>query len=290
MSKAEKYFSQSNFDWFSPSLHWHHCLLLEDEMIQFLKYVPVDSSMPKENLAISSPKLVDIFSKTCFLLEAAFKSISKDPTDRVIKFIKESNSSLLTNLLHGQNQKGKNRKLDVFDFLCFYEQYCSLSKLNLRIKYFGNISDAWINNMTIFYPYMEMELKGQSVEKPPSWWTVYNDVKHNFYSYSKLLRLDTALEALSGLIAFTAVVPQMRRLLCDHGFIKDDYGKQITLEKFGKKIDGKFQKDEWVRHDQLVFADNLDDISLPPIACVSNLFVVQFAGDYKHVTLWSGLR
>jgi hypothetical protein len=290
MSKDERCFSQGTFDWFSPSLHWHHCLLLEDEILQLLKYVPIDSSMPKENLAISSPKLVDIFSKTCFLLEAAFKGISKDPTDRIINFIQASDSSLLRSLLNGLNCKGKKKKLDICDFLSFYEQYCSLKKLELRIKYFGNISDVWINNMIISRPYMLMEFKDQYNEKPPSWWTIYNDIKHNFYSYSKYLNLGITLDALAGLIAFTAVVPQMRRLLCDHGFIKDDHGKPITLEKFGKKIDGKFQKDEMVRHDQLVLADNLDDISLPPIACVSNLFVVQFAGDYKHTTLWSGLR
>jgi hypothetical protein len=264
-------------------------LLLEDEMLQLLKYVPIDSSMPKANLKISSPKLVDIFSKTCFLLEAAFKGISKDPTDRIITFLQESNAPWSGNLLKGFNRKGKKIKLDICDFLSFYEQYCSLSKLELRIKYLGNISDAWINNMIVSWPYQLMDLKDQFIEKAPNWWNIYNNIKHNFYSYSKQLTLEITLDALAGLISFTAVVPQMRRLLCDHGFIKDDHGKRITLEKFGKKVNGQFQKDEWVRHDQLVFADHLDDVSLPPIACVSNLFVVQFVGDYKHVTLWSGL-
>lgn len=246
--------------------------------------------MPKENLSISSPKLVDIFTKACFLLEAAFKGISKDPTDRILNFLLGSNCSWSKHLLDGLDCSGKKRELDMCDFFSFYEQYCSLSKLNPRIKYFSHISDVWINEMLLSRPFETMKAKGDCVNEPPDWWTVYNKIKHNFYSYPKLLTLETTLIALAGLISFTAVVPQVRRLLCDHGFIKDDSGKPVPLDLFGRKIDGTFKKDEWVRHDQLVFKDHLLDQSLPSTACVSNLFIVQLVGDYRNATPWSGLR
>jgi hypothetical protein len=289
-NKSHKFFSQDSVEWFPPSLHWQHCLLLEKGLLQLLEYVPIDPSMPKENLSMSSPKLVDIFTKACFLLEAAFKGISNDPTERVVRFLLTSNSSWSKNLLNGLNCSGKETKLDICDFLSFYEQYCSLSKLKPRIRYFGHISDVWINEMLISHPFGTMKTKGDCVTEPPDWWTVYNKIKHNFYSYPRLLTLEITLVALAGLISFTAVVPQVRRLLCDHGFIKDDSGKPVPLDLFGRRVDDQFKKDEWTSHDELVFKDHLNDQTLPPVACVSNLFIVQFAGDYKTMKLWTGLH
>ena len=87
MINKHKYFTTAINDIFSPSTHWEHCLLLENDLIDILKYIPIHASMPSENLKVCSPKLANVFVRACFLLEAAFKGISNDPTDRIIKYL-----------------------------------------------------------------------------------------------------------------------------------------------------------------------------------------------------------
>ena len=107
---------------------------------------------------------------------------------------------------------------------------------------------------------------------------------------AKILNLETTLIALSALISFTAVVPQVRRLLCDHGYIQDNSKKPISIDRFGRRLENQFVKDEWVNHREMVLEEYENEKSLPAIACVSNLFIEPFVGDYKKMQIWSGLE
>lgn len=290
MNTKHKYFSPTLNDTFSPSTHWEHCLILENDMLDILKYIPIHVSMPSENLKVCSPKLVDIFTKACFLLEAAFKGILNDPTDRIKNYLKQNKYSWSRNLLKGKKVCGKGDDLVIIDWLTFYEKYCSLSTLEARVKYSQNISDAWINQMLMIRPFGEMKSEDDKITKAPEWWRKYTTIKHNFYSYPKTLNLEVTLDALSALISFTAVVPQVRRLLCDHGYIQDNCKNPISIDRFGRRVDGCFQKDEWVNHRELVLEGYENEEFIPAIACVSNLFVVPIAGDYKKIQMWYGLE
>lgn len=284
----ENFFCQTHKS-FSPSLHWEHCLWLEEELLKIIDVVPLFSSMPKENFEISSPKIVNIFANTCFLLEAAMKNISNEPTDRIINYLKENKFNWCKFFLEGKNREGKSKPLDICDFLTFYEGYCSLTSLEARIRYSRKISDVWINNLLTAQPFYDMQIENSLVTKSPSWWNAYNQIKHNFYSYPKTINLEIALEALAGLLSFTAVVPQMRRLLCDHGYIQDNQRKSIGIHDFGRRENNCFKKDEWVGIKEMVLLGSENNDTMPAVACVSNLFIVQFKGDYRKYTMWSGL-
>lgn len=290
MHNRSRYFLQAINDTFSPSTHWEHCLLLENDMLDILKYIPIHVSMPHENFKVSSPKLVDVFVRTCFLFEAALKGISNDPTDRIVIYLKQNKYSWSDYLLEGKNRFGNDKDLDICDFLSFYEKYCSLSTLEVRVRYSQNISDIWINQMLMIRPFQSMEIDNDVVKKSPEWWRIYTTIKHNFYSYPKNLNLETTLNALAALLSFTAVVPQVRRLLCDHGYIQDNCKNPISIDRFGRRLDGHFQKDEWVNHRELVLEGYENKESLPAIVCVSNLFIVPIMGDYKQFQIWSGLE
>lgn len=290
MSKQSKYFSSQiiNKEEFSPSIHWEHCLLLEREMLDFLKYVPIYGDQ-QENWKINSPKLIDIFVKTCFLFEAAMKGITNDPTGRVAEFLNGSSSASARFFLQKKNREGKDQELNILDFLTFYQEYCSLKFLEVRVKYSQHISDIWINRMLCIRPFLEMEVQDNLVTKSPDWWKIYADIKHHFYSNYKNVNLEISFGALAALISFSAVVPDMRRLLCDHGYIQDDFRKPVDIDNFGRRKDGKFIKDPFVRHTELVLDGCEAEESMGPIACVSDLFIVPINGDYKKKKLWSGL-
>ena len=290
MSNKHKFFTPAVNDIFSPSTHWEHCLILENDLIDILKYIPIHASMPSENLKVCSPKLADVFVRACFLLEVAFKGISNDRTDRIIKYLKHNRYPWFLNLVNGKKVCGKGCKLDIIDWLTSYEEYCSLSTLEVRVRYSQKISDVWINQMLMNRPFVGMEIENNIVTKTPELWKKYTTVKHKFYSYPKILNLEVTLDALSALISFTAVVPQVRRLLCDHGYIQDNCRNPINIDHFGRRVDGCFQKDEWVNHRKLVLEGREHEDSAPAIACVSNLFVVPITGDYKKVQMWSGLE
>lgn len=290
MSNKTKYFTQALIDTFSPSTHWEHCLLLEKDMLEILQYIPIHVSMPPENFKVCSTKLVDVFTRTCFLFEAAIKGISNDTTNRTINFLKQNKYPWFQYLLEGKNIFGKAKDLNILDFLTFYEEYCSLTTLEVRVRYSQNISDVWINQMLMISPFQDMKIENNIVKKSPKWWAVYSTIKHNFYSYSNILNLEITLDALSALISFTAVVPQVRRLLCDHGYIRDNFNNPISIERFGKRLNGYFQKDAWVNHREIVLDGYENEKSLPAIACVSNLFIVPIIGNYARVQLWTGLE
>ena len=105
----------------------------------------------------------------------------------------------------------------------------------------------------------------------------------------KKIDLETTIKALAALISFTAVVPQVRRLLCDHGYIQDNFKKPFDIEKIGRKVKGEFVKDSWVNHRKIFFEEYKDAETMPAIACVSDLFIIPFVGDYRQFRLWSGL-
>ncbi|MGR3294076.1 MAG: hypothetical protein ACUZ9M_08705 [Candidatus Scalindua sp.] len=159
-------------------------------MLEILRYIPIHVSMPSENLKVCSPKLADIFVRACFLLEAAFKGISNDPTDRIINYLKQNKYPWFQYLLEGKNREGKNCKLNICDFITFYEEYCSLGTLEVRVMYSRNISDVWINQMLMIRPFVGMEIENNIVTKSPEWWRKHTTVKHNFYSYPKILNLE----------------------------------------------------------------------------------------------------
>jgi hypothetical protein len=287
MNKKPKYFSQSLTEAFSPSTHWEHCLLLENEMSDFLKYVPIYDETLKDNWKVSSPKLVDIFVRSCFLLEAAMKSISNEPTNRIVEFLKRSNHSWCAFLLKGRDRHGKECDLDILDLLTFYQEYCSLDVLEVRIRY-TKLSDLWINRMDCMRPFSGMKIENNMVTRSPEWWGIYTNLKHSFYSGLNKINLETTFGSLAALISFSAIVPQMRQLLCDHGYIQDDFQRPVNVESFGKRVNDKFAKDPWAKHTELVLEGFENSAVLPPMACISNLFIVQIYGDYKEYRLWSG--
>lgn len=290
MSSKPNFFSQAINDTFSPSTHWEHCLLLENDMLDILKYIPIQVYMPSNNFKVCSAKIVDVFVRACFLFEAAVKGISNDPTDRIKNYLKQNKYPWFQYLLEGKKCDGTVRSLNICDFLTFYEEYCSLSTLEVRVRYSQNISDIWINQMLMIRPFQDMEIKNNIVKKSPKWWSIYTAIKHNFYSYPNILNLEVTLDALSALISFTAVVPQVRRLLCDHGYIQDNCKNPISIDRFGRRSGGHFQKDKWVNHREMVLEGYEDEKSLPAIVCLSNLFIVPLVGDYKRVQIWSGLE
>jgi len=263
--------------------------LLEKAMLDILQYIPIHDGMPDENWKVSSPKLIDIFVKSCFLFEAAFKGISNEPTDRIVNYLKQNAYVWSEYFLDGKNRNGKCKELDICDFLTFYDAYCSLNFLEARIRCSQNISDVWVNKMTVIRPFFNMKLENNVVIKSPDWWKKYTQIKHNFYSYPQEINLEATIEALAALISFTAVVPQMRRLLCDHGYIQDNFKKPFDIEKIGRKINDKFVKDPWVNHKKMFFEEYDDIDTMPAIACVSDLFIVPFVGDYRKARLWSGI-
>ena len=121
MKKINRYFYRKlDFnDRFSPSIHWEHCLLLEKEMLDILQYIPIHDSMPNENWKVSSPKLIDIFTKSCFLFEAVLKAISNESTDRIIKYLKKNEYEWCKYFINGKNREGKSKDLNICDFLTY---------------------------------------------------------------------------------------------------------------------------------------------------------------------------
>ena len=148
--------------------------------------------------------------------------------------------------------------------------------LEVRIRCSQNISDVWVNKMTVIQPFFDMKVENDVVTKSPNWWKKYTQIKHNFYSYPKKTNLETTIEALAALISFTAVVPQVRRLLCDHGYIQDNFKKPFDIEKIGRTINDTFVKDSWVNHRKMFFEEYDNADTMPAIACVSNLFIIPY--------------
>lgn len=274
---------------FSASMHWENCLLLEKEMMQILEWAPIGPDEFDANLRLTGPKLVDILTKSCFLLEASFKGIYEMYDKRLESFLHSVNKSWARNLLQSKNCHGKGNELGMLDYLTFFNEYCALYSLEPRLKYSQHVSDAWVNNFRTFAPFRELKLDDGIVIQAPAWWNMYNKVKHEFYSYPSFLTLESSLESLAVLISFSAVVPQMRRLLCDHGFIRDNAQRPVSITTFGRRNGGAFERDELVRHIDLVIDGHENDEFMPPMACVTNLFVIQIVGDYRTMQSWSGL-
>lgn len=146
--------------------------IIEEDFINFIKIVP----LTPDHFNVYSPVLRDIIIRVCVQIELFFKEWSK----QYCSFYWKENP-LLDKFM---NKNKGTRNWSIGDYFIFKNE-------------FNNINAVYVLPLDIVIMPFDTWL---SEKKPPSWWEVYNEIKHSSKPNNQLKHnLKTALESLAAL-------------------------------------------------------------------------------------------
>lgn len=151
--------------------------IIEQDFIDFIKVVPIND---EAHLKVHSPVLRDIIIRACIQIEIFFKEWGK----QICSKNKENSLWEEYNKTKKNGNKGE-RNWSIGSYYYFKEA-------------------GFINEREIMYVLpMDMGVEPfdswKNIKNPPTWWNVYNSIKHGGLSAKKDANLDTALNALAAL-------------------------------------------------------------------------------------------
>lgn len=185
-------------------------LYLENDFLDFIKYVPLDEehddvwSLKLANLLLLIGSSVDSFFK--YIMPEGIKYTTK-------KYIENNgcnicgNYGYLTNLSRSFNSHRSDRTT-MINFRFIFEECDELSKRTVYV----------LRNKKAINPFEKW-----SKDKAPNWWNVYTKLKHDKFKNRKKAKLHIVLEALAALFLLNVNSFENRTYLAVNGVIKSEY-------------------------------------------------------------------
>jgi len=158
--------------------------ILENDLVDYLKYISIDYYLGDERKKIFSPKLSELLIRIGSQIDIFFRNWDIVQSQNLAVSIKD---------LRFANYKAINRNINLNDEILI------ISATN-----------------EILYPFEDWN------KKDPSWWTAYNNVKHNGFDYKEQGNLFNVIESLSALFLLNCLHDEIQIKLIEYGYRKVD--------------------------------------------------------------------
>lgn len=160
------------------TLQWYEHL--EQQLLEFLRYVPYSP----QNLNAHSPLLANIVVSACSLLDSILRQISSDPVTTGSKQV-------------------RRKDLAIGDYARLYASRFGLPA-------FRSILLLTPPKYLVPFAHWERFVSGRvpwSSFQPPPWWSIHNDLKHDWIPNVKKACLEVAVDSLCALHQIITLVP-----------------------------------------------------------------------------------
>ena len=158
--------------------------ILEDDLVDYLKYIPIDYYLGDKREEIFSPKLSELLIRIGSQIDIFFRNWD---------IVQSHNPGVSIKDLKFGNYKAINKNINLNDEILI------ISATN-----------------EILYPFKDWN------KKDPSWLTAYNNVKHNGFDYKKEGNLLNVIESLSALFLLNCLHDDLQIKLIEYGYRKVD--------------------------------------------------------------------
>lgn len=177
-----------------PDLVWDEYKLLEENFIEYLRYVPLSS----EHFNVWSLNLGDLLIRTCSIIDSFFKR------------------AMFSSELDSANQIKQFRTLD--DRAITFETHRKIFE-----SFYGLSSKKILDlrKSNTFIPFLNW-----NSDKSPDWWKAYNHVKHDRFKHKKEATLEATINALSALFILNVIHLETMPFLVDYDIIKSNLSKE----------------------------------------------------------------
>lgn len=158
--------------------------ILENDLVEYLKYISIDYYKGDERQKIFSPKLSELLIRIGSQIDIFFRN---------------------WDIVHSQNPSVNIKKLK-------FGNYKAINK-------FINLNDDLLiisETGEILYPFKDW------IKEDPCWWTAYNKVKHNGFDYKECGNLFNVIESLSALFMLNCLHDELQIKLIEYGYRKVD--------------------------------------------------------------------
>lgn len=186
-----------------PDLAWDEYKSLEEDVINYLRFVP----LADEHDNVWSLHLGDLLIRIGSILDSFFR--------RAI-FSHELDTATNINMHRTINAL----KINMGTYREIFDSFYGLSSKKIyELRTFKSLTpfSNWSSN------------------KSPEWWEAYNNVKHDRFKNKKEATLKTTLNALGGLFLLNIIHLETMPALVDYNIIKSPYTKDSFKELLSKK-------------------------------------------------------
>jgi hypothetical protein len=181
-----------------PPAIWNTYQTQEEEMAEFLSYVPYEGLAPDQarsgNVDVWSPRLASLLVNIGSAIDSTFKTF------------KDSR-----HLAAGEKVQVLRQKKDP-NIRDYATTYGSIYPLARKPVYF-------LLDHSPLYPWQSWQVKEPQQDRTPLWWFAYNRVKHDRFANLKMAKLRTAMEALAAFFSVCVLILEMRNHLHSLGRI-----------------------------------------------------------------------
>ena len=184
-----------------PDLVWDEYKLLEEDIIEYFRYVPLAS----EHFNVWSLNLGDLLIRTCSIIDSFFKramfSSELDSANKIKQF-----------------RTLDDRDINMGTYQQIFESFYELSSKKI----------LELRKSNTFIPFSNWKSNNS-----PDWWKAYNHVKHDRFKHKKEATLETTINALSALFILNVIHLETMPLLVDYDIIKCNLSKhsiKMTLK------------------------------------------------------------
>ena len=181
MNNIRKTYDTSHYSWTS----WVSYGLLEDELIKIMQYIPPD----KKNMQTWSPHLANLLIIICTRLDSFFKASVRS---NIWSFIEPEIPNFPKKAL--DVFKKSKRDWNIINYLRFFDPLFDLKSLDVCFK---------PHDLAARSPFCEWQNS-----ESPSWWTTYNDVKHDYYSNMSFANLECVINAFAAYFIIFLLYPE----------------------------------------------------------------------------------
>jgi hypothetical protein len=190
------------------TLQWYEDL--EQQLLDFIRYVPYSP----HNLNAHSPRLASIIVSACGLIDSILREITPDPS-QVAK------------------QKSQ-RDLDIVNYARLYAPRFGLPTLKSILLF---TPPKYLVPFGIWERFVSGRVPWTSFQSP-QWWSIHNDLKHNWIPNVKKAGLEIAVESLCALHQIISSVPEFARMMLRKGWVP---GTKSDPENTIQVLEGKMQ-------------------------------------------------
>ncbi|OGH05846.1 MAG: hypothetical protein A2W22_06770 [Candidatus Levybacteria bacterium RBG_16_35_11] len=187
---------------FENGFFWNNYKSIESDFLRFLEYAPYY----KSNLKMYSPKLTGFLLQTGGYIDSAFKEMANYFRFKTYK-LKKVKKKIVTKRI-----KKEDTITNVVDAFCILEILYSLSTNNG-----GHLIAKLDFGDKELYPFKDFS-SSQFIS--PTWWSAYNEVKHEYSLHYRKASLNNVLEALAGAFLLNVTHYPSIKLLWQLGYLK----------------------------------------------------------------------
>ncbi len=188
---------------------------IENDFINYIKYVPLDSEFEKTHLEVCSPILADLLLRICSQVEIFFTEWVK-----LLNFDDKNDADLMRGFKIDKN--GKRITPKIFDYIDFIDTQVGLKQEKVKVRP--------LNNKKL------LPFSNPPDSNVPPWWTAYNKSKHDGFREKKRANLNNVMTSLSGLFLLHCLNwANERKALVENNMTRvTDHGLSLINSNFNK--------------------------------------------------------